>query len=295
MATVREVLAETARRLAEVTESPEFDAALLAAHAWGWNRTRLIMNASEVADTAALEPLVLRRLAHEPVAYILGNWEFFSLEFDLAPPLLVPRPETEHLVEVALEFLGVRTGRVLDLCTGTGCVILSIAKNARGGVWWATDLNPLAVSTARANAVLHAIDLTLVEGDLFAPIPREVAPFDVIVSNPPYVEDGDWEGLAPDIRHYEDPLALLSGNDGLDCIRRIVAEAAGWLAPGGLLALEMGECQGTALRGLLERAGYEDIKITKDLAGHDRIASGRRPISFTTKPTKSSRGPGSKD
>lgn len=286
MATVREVLADTARRLAPVTETPEFEAALLAAHAWGWSRTRLITSALEETDPTSLEPLVLRRLAHEPVAYILGSWEFFSLEIDIAPPLLVPRPETEHLVERALDFLGERIGRVLDLCTGTGCVILAIAKNTRGGAWWATDLNPVAVSTARANATRHGIDLNLVEGDLFTPIPRDAAPFDVIVSNPPYVEDGYWEGLAPDIRNYEDRLALLSGSDGLDCIRRIVDEAANWLVPGGLLALEMGERQGPALRGLLEHAGYEDIKITKDLAGHDRIASGRRPVRSTTKATK---------
>jgi release factor glutamine methyltransferase len=283
MASVREVLAESARRLAAVTETPELEAALLAGCAWGWNRTRLIMNASETAETDSLEPLILRRLAHEPVAYILGNWEFFSLEFKVVPPLLVPRPETEHLVEVALDFLGDQRGRVLDLCTGTGCIILSIAKNARGGEWWASDLNPLAVSTAQANASRHGVSLNLVEGDLFAPLPDTAAPFDVIVSNPPYVEDGDWEGLAPDIRNFEDPLALLSGGDGLDCIRRIVTEATDWLVPGGLLALEMGERQGPALRGLLERAGYEDIKITKDLAGHDRIASGRRPTGSTRK------------
>lgn len=287
MATVREVLAETARRLAEVTESPELEASLLVAHAWGWNRTRLIMNASDTADTTALEPLIIRRLAHEPVAYILGTWEFFSLELDIAPPLLVPRPETEHLVEVALDFLGDRQGHVLDLCTGTGCVILAIAKNARGGTWWASDLNPAAVEMARKNATRHGVEISLLQGDLFAPLPRAAGPFDVIVSNPPYVEDGDWEGLAPDIRNFEDPVALLSGNDGLDCIRRIVSEAADWLVPGGLLALEMGERQGPALRSLLERAGYEDIKITKDLAGHDRIASGRRPAPSTTKVAES--------
>lgn len=279
MATVREVLAETARRLAAVTETPELEAALLAGHAWGWDRTRLIMNASNPADITTLEPLVRRRLAHEPVAYILGTWEFFSLELDVVPPLLVPRPETEHLVEVALDFLGDSPGRVLDLCTGTGCVILSIAKNARGGAWWATDLNPAAVKTARANAARHGVALSLVQGDLFTPVPRDAGPFDAIVSNPPYVADGEWEGLAPDIRRYEDPLALLSGGDGLDCIRRIVAGAPAWLVPGGLLALEMGESQGEAVRGLFESAGYEDIRITKDLAGHDRIASGRSPQS----------------
>lgn len=292
MATVREVLAQTAQRLASVTESPELDAALLAGHAWGWDRTRLIMNAGLEADTAALEPLVIRRLAHEPVAYILGSWEFFSLELEVVPPLLVPRPETEHLVEIALTHLAGREGRVLDLCTGTGCVILAIAANLPAGEWWATDINPEALRTARTNAARHSIDLNLVQGDLFAPLPAAAAPFDVIVSNPPYVEEGEWEGLAPDIRHFEDPRALLSGADGLDCIRRIVNESRDWLAPGGLLAIEMGETQGPALCVLLQSAGYENIAITKDLAGLDRIASGRKPLSSTTKAAKSTREEG---
>lgn len=279
MAAVREVLAATARRLEPVTDTPEFEAALLAAHAWGWDRNRLILNARSEADAEALEPLVLRRLAHEPVAYILGNWEFFSLELEVVPPLLVPRPETEHLVEIALDHLAGREGRVLDLCTGTGCVILAIAANLPAGEWWATDINPVALRTARANATRHGIDLNLVEGDLFAPLPPDAAPFDVIVSNPPYVEEREWEGLAPDIRHYEDPRALLSGPDGLDCIRRMVSESRDWLAPGGLLAIEMGETQGPALRELLQSAGYENITITKDLAGHDRIASGTWSVS----------------
>lgn len=284
MVTVREVLAATARRLESITDTPELEAALLAAHAWSWDRNRLIINARSEADAAALEPLVLRRLAHEPIAYILGNWEFFSLELDVVPPLLVPRPETEHLVEIALDHLAGREGRVLDLCTGTGCVILAIAANASAGEWWAIDIHPVAIHTARANAARHGIDLNLVEGDLFAPLPPEAAPFDVIVSNPPYVEEREWEGLAPDIRNFEDPRALLSGADGLDCIRRIISESSHWLAPGGLLAIEMGETQGPALRELLQSAGYENITITKDLAGHDRIASGRKPIAIGHQP-----------
>lgn len=276
MPTVRATLAACAERLRDVTDTPELEATLLAGHAWGMSRTQLFLAANAPCDPAALEPLVLRRLAAEPVAYILGNWEFFSIALDVEPPLLVPRPETEHLVEVALAHIGAGPARVLDLCTGTGCVALAIALNAEVATLHATDCHPVAVRVARANAARHNVPLDVHAGDLFGPLPVSAGPFDVIVSNPPYVPEGAWEGLAPDIRCHEDPGALLAGVDGLDCIRRIVQEAPDWLAPGGLLALEMGEEQGAAVRALFEVAGFEDITITKDLAGHDRIASGRR-------------------
>ena len=276
MPTVRATLAACAERLRVVTDTPELEASLLACHAWGMTRTQLFLAADSLTDPAPLEPLVLRRLAAEPIAYILGNWEFFSIELDIEPPLLVPRPETEHLVEVALAHIGGGPARVLDLCTGTGCVALAIALNANVAALHATDCHPAAVRVARANAARHNVPLHVHAGDLFAPIPADAGPFDVIVSNPPYVPEGAWEGLAPDIRCHEDPGALLAGPDGLDCIRRIIQEAPDWLAPGGLLALEMGEEQGAAVCALFAVAGYEDIKITKDLAGHDRIASGRK-------------------
>lgn len=274
MATVREALAEIAGRLAAVTDTPDLEAALLAAHAWGWNRTRLVMERDSSCDTATLEPLVLRRLAAEPVAYILGQWEFFSLEIHVEPPLLVPRPETEHLVEAALESLGERGGRVLDLCTGTGCVAIAIARNAPGCEVWATDLNPTSIRVAGENAARHGVPIRVAEGDLFDALPADAGPFDVIVANPPYVESGAWEGLAPDIRRYEDKAALLAGADGLDCIRRIVADAPDWLASGGMLALEIGESQGAVSAELLRRRGFVGVALRPDLAGHDRIVLG---------------------
>lgn len=274
MDTVRATLAACAERLAAVTDTPEFEAQLLAAHAWGMSRTQLFLSGDSPADGAALEPLIQRRLAAEPIAYILGAWEFFSLEVAVEAPLLVPRPETEHLVEVALAHIGAMPARVLDLCTGTGCVALAIARNAKLSAIHATDCHDVAVRVAAANAARHNVPLNVYEGDLFGPVPDSAGPFDVIVSNPPYVPEGAWEGLAPDIRDFEDPGALLAGADGLDCIRRIVAEAPDWLTPGGLLALEMGEEQGGALLNLLKARGFSKVTITQDLAGHDRIASG---------------------
>lgn len=274
MATVREALAVTAERLAAVTDTPDLEANLLAGHAWGWNRTRLILERDSPCDVSVLEPLVRRRLAAEPVAYILGQWEFFSLEFDVEAPLLVPRPETEHLVEQALEFLGDEAGRVLDLCTGTGCVAIALAANAPACDVWATDLNPVAVRVARQNARRNKVQVTISEGDLFAALPADGDRFHVIVANPPYVESSAWEGLAPDIRLYEDRAALLSGDDGLDCVRRIVAEAPRWLQPGGLLAMEIGERQGAAVIELLQDRGFHTVGLTRDLAGHERIVYG---------------------
>lgn len=272
--TVREALARATEHLRAVSETPELEARLLACHAWGCDQSRLIIDLGQDCDETALEPLVQRRLAAEPIAYILGQWEFFSLEFRLEPPLLVPRPETEHLVEAALAHIGPGPARLLDLCTGTGCVALAIARNAHLASLWATDTHPVAVRVATENATRLGVPLHVAQGDLFAPLPKDAGPFDVVVSNPPYVRADAWAGLSRDIRDYEDPAALLAGEDGLDCIRRIVAEAPDWLAPGGLLALEMGEEQGMAVRDLLHARGFSGVAVTRDLAGHDRIASG---------------------
>lgn len=272
MPTVRATLVDAANRLREVSDAPELDASLLACHAWGWSRARLILDANTEADVASLEPLLVRRMAAEPVAYILGEWEFYSIAVAVEAPLLVPRPETEHLVERALAHIGKRPVRVLDLCTGTGCVAIALDRNAAVTDLWATDISPVAVRVASANAARHNVPLNVRQGDLFAPLPPGA--FDVIVANPPYVADGLWEGLSADIRNYEDPAALLSGPDGLNCIRRIVAGAPSWLLPGGLLGVEIGEEQGTAVQALFEGAGFQAVGVDADLAGHDRIVHG---------------------
>lgn len=275
MPTVRSVLRETSQRLMSVSETPQFEAELLLTHVAGWNKAQLLMRLEEHFDAGTLEPLVKRRLAHEPSPYILGSWEFYSLEFIVRPPLLVPRPETEHLVEIALPCIADRVGRVLDLCTGTGCVALALARNSQPAVVWATDINETAIQVAAENAVRHDVDLKLAQGDLYDALPADASPFDVIVSNPPYVEEGEWEGLSSDIRDYEDPDALLAGADGLTCIRRIVEDAPSWLASGGLLALEIGESQRRSVSNLLTARGFESVTVTRDLAGHDRIVHGR--------------------
>lgn len=274
--TLGHLLREAATRLAAVSDSSRLDAEILLAHALGLTRAQLLARLRDPGEAPAYEGLLQRRLDHEPIAYILGAWEFYSLGFLCRPPLLVPRPETEHLVETALAHLEIVPGPVLDFCTGTGCVAISIARNAAGQPIHATDIHPTAIAVAGENARRHGIDLALYQGDLFDALPPDLPPFAAIVSNPPYVEDGAWSTLSPVITRHEDPGALLAGVDGLDCIRRIIAGAPGRLRPGGLLALEMGERQWPAVSGLLAEAGFREIGVVHDLAGIPRIAHATR-------------------
>lgn len=275
MTTLGAWLRDAAERLAPVTDTPRLDAELLLAHALGLSRAKLLASLRDEAQRLSrAEEFLARRANHEPIAYILGEWEFYSLTFKVHAPMLVPRPETEHLVEAALEHLGQRPGRVLDLCTGTGCVALAIAHNAPRAKVEATDINPDAVQLAEENAEALGLMLTTREGDLFAALPNDTAPFDVIVSNPPYVPDDDWATLSPVITRHEDPRALLGGDDGLDLVRRIIHAAPAHLHTGGLLALEIGEGQAGAVVELMQNAGFREARTRKDLQGIDRIVQG---------------------
>ena len=269
-----ERLAGAACRLAAVTETPRLDAEILLAHALAIPRASLFARLRERVEVPAFDDLIERRLAYEPIAYILGEWEFFSLMFTVSPPLLVPRPETEHLVEAVLEFVKDRPARVLDIGAGTGCVAIAIARNASQCRVVATDINPFALETAAANAERHGVSdrITFRTGDLFSALREGDAPFDVIASNPPYVEEDAWPQLPPAIRLHEDPGALLAGKDGLDVVGRIARDAPDFLKPEGLLALEIGMGQSESVEGLLTELGYRAIAFKSDLAGTPRIA-----------------------
>ncbi|MDX9971683.1 MAG: peptide chain release factor N(5)-glutamine methyltransferase [FCB group bacterium] len=273
-------LTEAAGVLSEISESPRLDAELLLAHALGLTRSQLLARLHTTAAASGFDALLERRLAHEPVAYILGEWEFFSLPLYVEAPILVPRPETEHLVEAVLDFIGNSPARVLDLCTGSGCVALAIAKNAPQCRVTATDRNPQALALAQQNAARLGVEDRVVFrlGDLFGALTESSGAFNAICANPPYVEDGAWDELAPDIRDYEDPRALLAGPEGLDLIDRIAREAGAWLEPGGFLALEIGMGQYSSVGGLLSGYGFTRIDSRRDLAGIDRIVTARAPF-----------------
>ena len=220
--------------------------------------------------------MLTRRLGGEPVAYILGEREFYGLVFEVAPAVLIPRPETELLVELALERIPEgAAARVLDLGTGTGCVAITLAKLRPTARVIATDLSQEALSVAARNARSHeVVNLELRPGDWFEPVAGEQ--FDVIVSNPPYVAAGDPHLAQGDLR-YEPGLALASGSDGQEALRIIVAKAVRHLLSSGSLLVEHGYDQGEAGTRLMRDAGLADANSHTDLAGIPRVTAGWKP------------------
>jgi release factor glutamine methyltransferase len=297
--TVRRVLGWTTQHFEKLgLDSPRLTAELLLAHVLHTSRVRLYTDLDrplEAGELAAYRGLIARRAAGEPTSYLTGTREFYGRTFAVDPRVLVPRPETELLVEAVLQAVPRDAEiRVLDLCTGSGCVGITLALERPRARVLATDASPGAVEVARANAAaLGPADRFEARlGDLLAPVEGE-PPFDVVVANPPYVPTGELPTLSPEVRR-EPPLALDGGADGLDVVRRIAEEAPRRLVPGGLLALEIGDGQGPAVHSLLEAAGYGSVRIERDLARHDRLALGTHPRGpATTHPGDGALGPDS--
>lgn len=263
-------------------DSPRLSAEWLLCYVLGYKRIELYTQFNKVVgqeQLSRLHELVKRAGAHEPVAYITGKKEFYSLEFEITKDCLIPRPETELLVERAIEFLRTRTGEqfVCDLCTGCGCVAVAIARNFAGCQIVATDISDAALSVAEKNVAKHGLmnRIKLLQGDLFEPVIAGLGParFDLIASNPPYVSELEYEKLAPNVKDFEPKSALTAGKDGLDIIKKIIANTNQYLKPAGTLMLEIGNEQGNAVRNLLETVGYfSDVKIEKDYSTLDRLA-----------------------
>lgn len=235
-----------------------------------------------VREVTFVDQMVTRRAAGEPLQYVLGRWGFRTLDLLVDRRVLIPRPETEVVAGLAVDALAAlgRPGIAVDLGTGSGAIALSLAAERWPNVEvWASDASADALAVARANLAglgRRAGVVRLVEGDWFAALPPELAgTIDVVVSNPPYVADG--EPLAPEVADWEPREALVAGPDGLDDLRRIVAEAPRWLAPGGVLVVEIGETQGAAVVELAMVAGLVDATVHPDLAGRDRAVVARRP------------------
>jgi release factor glutamine methyltransferase len=263
-------------------DAPRLTAELLLSFVLGVPRIKLYMDLDRPLSAEELQTfkaLIRRRMAGEPTQYLTGTQEFYGRTMVVDSRVLIPRPETELLVEAALTALSsAHPTRVLDLCTGSGCVAISIAAQRPLSSVWASDLSLGALDVARANAVRHGVDgrVTYFEGDLFAPLPTG-AHFDVIVSNPPYIRTGELGALDAVVR--KEPMSALDGGpDGLLFIRRIIDDAARWLKPGGMLALEIGDDEGPQTREHMMQAAFENVVIEKDLARLDRLALGRTPL-----------------
>jgi release factor glutamine methyltransferase len=253
--------------------SPRVDAEILVAEVLGITRSQLYASSSEVSEEEArrLESLAERRRAREPLAYILGEWGFRRLNLKVDSRALVPRPETEVLVERALEHLmGLREPRVLDVGVGSGAIALAIAEEHSGARVLAVDSSGAALALAGMNLAASSVNgrLQLRQGDLLAGIE---GPFDLVVSNPPYVAPEDYEGLQPEIRLYEPKEAIV----GVGIGEKIADGARGLLAPGGWLVLECGDGQADGLAGRLGELGYREVAKTRDLAGRERVVEGR--------------------
>jgi release factor glutamine methyltransferase len=257
------------------------DAELLLSRVLGIDRLRLILEANRPLtepELGAYRELIKRRRAAEPVAYILGEREFYALPIRVDRRVLIPRPDTETLVDVALERTRDRSmyGSALDLCTGSGCVAIAIAKQRPTWKVTATDVDENTAALAWENVLRTGVahHLRVLLGDLFAAVP-EGERFDLVTANPPYIPSAEIATLDADVRDYEPRRALDGGPDGLDLVRRIVATAPDYLTPGGVLALEIGHDQAERTEALLRERGFRELQRRRDYGGHERVVSGR--------------------
>jgi len=264
-------------------DSPRATAEILLAHALNAKRIDLYLRYDQPLnfdERDRFKALIKRRLNREPVAYIVGCKEFWSMDLEVTRDVLIPRPETECLVERALERLtresGLQPKFILELGTGSGSVILALATENSRHVYWGTDISINAIQVARRNAFRHGLDhrVHFIVTDWLSAFKVQSGLFDLIISNPPYVRSGDLVKLQPEIQAYEPLTALDGAEDGLLCLRQIIQSAYLYLKPAGLLLLEMSDDQKAQLNQIISECGqYEDIEFYKDYSGYDRIAA----------------------
>jgi release factor glutamine methyltransferase len=280
--TLRALLDEATRRLGDPA-----DARWIVEEVSGWEGAELVLHLDDATTSiihARWSRMVERREAGEPLQYVLGRWGFRGLDLLVDRRVLIPRPETEQVVSIALELLdAMGSGRdgpttVVDLGTGSGAIALSVACERPRANIWGTDRSAAALEVARANLAgigRAAARVRVVEGDWFDALPRELAgSVDLIVANPPYVATGD--ALPDDVAQWEPPEALRAGSTGLDAIAVITRDAPQWLRAGGALVVEIGETQGDAASELASTAGLTDVEVRSDLAGRPRVLCARR-------------------
>jgi release factor glutamine methyltransferase len=266
---------------------PRLNAELLLAHVLGTSRIELYLRHDQPLaeyELTSLRKLLKARAAHKPLQYLLGKTEFFSLPFLVKQGVFIPRPETEILVEEVLHYTESlppeKNILVFDVGTGCGCIAISLASTIKGCQLYASDISPEAASLAKLNAHKNGVagSVIVLRGDLFEPyLQCGAIQADIIVSNPPYIAEENWDSLPEEVKHYEPPHSLLAGKGGLDFIRRIVDSAHAFLKPCGRLFLEIGEGQRETVVDLLTaRQNYVDIKIRRDYNDTERVVSARR-------------------
>lgn len=268
-----QALQEAAASLRGVSDSPRIESEILLMHVTGSSRARLLAHTERTltsAQVARYGKLVDDRAAGYPLPYLTGEIEFYGLDIEVTPEVMIPRPETETLVDLALER---RPRTVVDVGTGSGCIAVALATHLPAAAVYGIDISPAALAVARRNTERHGVGerIRFIVGDL---LDRRPGPVDLIVSNPPYVSADEWASLPPSVRDHEPRLALDGGPDGLEVIRRLIAQSQGLLEPGGVLLIEIGAAQGDAAREAAETFFPQNgtsIRVHSDLAGRDRI------------------------
>lgn len=275
--TVAEAVRHSADRLKDIADNPRAEARLLVAHALGTTPQQVILRGAEPVDPALVEPLVARRLAREPMAYILGHRGFWTLDLQVSPATLIPRPDSETLVEAALQRIQTPPGRILDLGTGTGCLLLALLTVFPDAFGVGIDRVPAAAALARTNAACNGLAgrCAFLVGNWTDPV---AGLFSLIVSNPPYIAAGDIPGLMPEVVLHEPHSALDGGADGLNAYRAILPRIAGHLAPDGMAVLELGAGQAQMVTDMARALGFQ-VALHRDLAGIERAAVLERPES----------------
>jgi len=275
---VWEALQQGRSLLAQVSDEGDIEAEMLLRECLSLDRTRLYARLGEELSTEqeeAYRGLIVRRMVYEPAAYILGHKEFFGLEFEVTPAAIIPRPETEVLVEIAIDFLrrhSAHDREIADIGTGSGVIAVSIAHAVPEAHIVAVDLSDDALELARRNAERHRVQrrIRFVQGDLVAPL--DGGAFGLIAANLPYVRTSDWEQLPREIREHEPREGLDGGADGLQVITRLLQQAPAHLAPGGLLLAEIGDTQGWAAADMAREAFPSAcVEVRRDLSGRDRV------------------------
>jgi len=260
------------------------EAELVLTHLLNCDRMSLYLNKDinlSKDKSAQLSSILQRRMLGEPVQYILGETEFMGFKFKIDKRALIPRPETEVLVEQALEKLnqaGIFSPKILDLGTGSGCIAIAMAKNLPRADVWASDISEEALRLAEENAGLNNVEVKFVQSDIFSALKAGTYKFDLIISNPPYVSTEEFNSLAKEI-FFEPELALKAGSDGLDFYRRIISQAAGYLNDGGLLTFELGLNQAYFVKEMLEKAGFDGLALIKDYNDIERIVMSKKGLS----------------